>query len=66
MKLNDVVTVDFEILHGTLFFKGSPVPVQSLFWHLEQGTSLDESLEDLFLRTATLGPPSVVSLPFAF
>jgi uncharacterized protein (DUF433 family) len=46
MKYSDIVTIDPEILNGTPVFKGTRVPVQSLFWHLEQGISLDAFLED--------------------
>ncbi len=46
MKLNDIITADPDILHGTPVFKGTRVPVQSLFWHLEQGISIDEFLDD--------------------
>ncbi len=46
MKYSDLVTIDPEILNGTPVFKGTRVPVQSLFWHLEQGISLDEFLDD--------------------
>ena len=46
MKYSDIVTIDPDILHGTPVFKGTRVPAQSLFWHLEQGVSLDEFLDD--------------------
>jgi uncharacterized protein (DUF433 family) len=46
MKYSDIVTIDPEILHGTPVFKGTRVPAQSLFWHLEEGVSLDEFLDD--------------------
>ena len=46
MKYSDIVTIDPEILNGTPVFKGTRVPVQSLFQHLEQGISLDAFLED--------------------
>ena len=45
-KISDFVTVDRDIQFGKPVFKGSRVPVQSLFQHLEQGISLDEFLED--------------------
>jgi len=31
MKYSDIVTIDPEILNGTPVFKGTRVPVQSLF-----------------------------------
>ena len=46
MKYSDIVTIDPEILSGTPVFKGTRVPAQSLFWHLEEGISLDEFLDD--------------------
>ena len=45
MKL-DIINIDPEILSGTPVFKGSRVPIESLFDHLEKGISLDEFLED--------------------
>jgi uncharacterized protein (DUF433 family) len=46
MKYSDIVTIDPEILNGIPVFKDTRVPVQSLFWHLEEGISLDEFLDD--------------------
>lgn len=46
MKVSDLITIDAEILSGTPVFKGTRVPIQSLFWHLEAGISIDEFLED--------------------
>lgn len=37
---------DPEIMSGTLCFKGTRVPVQSLFDYLEGNSSLEEFLED--------------------
>lgn len=45
-KLADYITVDPNIQFGKPVFKGTRVPVQSLFWHLEKGISLDAFLED--------------------
>jgi uncharacterized protein (DUF433 family) len=36
---------DPEIMHGTPIFRGTRVPVQTLFDYLEGGDSLDEFLE---------------------
>lgn len=44
--LADVVTVDPKVQFGKPVFKGTRVPVQSLFWHLEKGVSLNEFLND--------------------
>jgi uncharacterized protein (DUF433 family) len=42
--LKDIITVDPEIQFGKPVFKGTRVPVQSLFWHLEEGYSIGEFL----------------------
>jgi uncharacterized protein (DUF433 family) len=44
--ISDFVISDKEIQFGKPVFKGTRVPVQSLFWHLEKGISLNEFLED--------------------
>ncbi len=44
--MNDLITVDKEILSGQPVFKGTRVPVVSLFSHLEKGISLDDFLDD--------------------
>ena len=46
MKITDVITIDEEIQSGTPVFKGTRVPIQSLFWHLESGVTINEFLED--------------------
>jgi uncharacterized protein (DUF433 family) len=53
MKSSEVITVDKEILGGQPVFKGTRVPVESLFNHLEQGVSLDDFLEDFPSVTRT-------------
>lgn len=40
------ITVDPEIQNGQPVFSGTRVPVQSLFWHLEKGITIEEFLED--------------------
>ena len=40
-----LVTVDPDILGGTPVFKGTRVPIKSLFDYLEKNYSLDEFLE---------------------
>jgi uncharacterized protein (DUF433 family) len=45
-NIKDFITIDNDILSGQPVFKGSRVPVVSLFSHLEKGISLDEFLED--------------------
>jgi len=44
--LKDIITVDPEIQFGKPVFKGTRVPVQSLFWHLEEGYSIGEFLTE--------------------
>lgn len=45
-KLSDFIVVDPNIQFGKPVFKGTRVPVQSLFWHLQAGISIQEFLED--------------------
>ncbi len=46
MKITDIITINKEIQSGTPVFKGTRIPIQSLFWHLESGVTIDEFLED--------------------
>lgn len=46
MKLHQYITVSPDVQFGKPVFKGTRVPVQSLFFHLEQGVGLNEFLED--------------------
>ncbi|MEY3480416.1 MAG: hypothetical protein RIQ71_1191 [Verrucomicrobiota bacterium] len=41
----DLVTTNLNILGGTPVFKGTRVPIRSLFEYLEKGYSLEEFLE---------------------
>jgi len=45
MQSNDLITVDPDILGGTPVFKGTRVPVKSLFEYLENNYTLDEFLK---------------------
>ncbi len=45
-KVKDYINIDKEILSGNPVFKGTRVPIQTLFDHLENGISLDEFLSD--------------------
>ena len=45
MSTTDLITVDPEILGGTPVFKGTRVPVKTLFEYLERDYSLEEFLE---------------------
>jgi uncharacterized protein (DUF433 family) len=44
--ISNFISSDTDIQFGKLVFKGTRVPVQSLFWHLEKGVSLAEFLDD--------------------
>ena len=46
MDIRQLITIDNEILGGQTVFKGTRVPVETLFDHLEAGISLDRFLED--------------------
>ena len=46
MNIHEIITVDNDILSGQPVFKGTRVPVESLFDHLEAGVPLDEFLDD--------------------
>jgi uncharacterized protein (DUF433 family) len=46
MELKDLIAIDSEILGGQPVFKGTRVPVETLFDHLEAGVSLEAFLED--------------------
>jgi len=46
MEIKDIISIDPEILGGQPVFKGTRVPIESLFDHLEAGVSLDEFLND--------------------
>jgi uncharacterized protein (DUF433 family) len=45
MTTADLITIDPEILGGVPVFKGTRVPVRSLFEYLENDYSLEEFLE---------------------
>ncbi|MGN6531362.1 MAG: DUF433 domain-containing protein [Ginsengibacter sp.] len=46
MEVHEIITIDKDILGGQPVFKGTRVPVESLFDHLEAGVPLDEFLYD--------------------
>jgi uncharacterized protein (DUF433 family) len=46
MDIREIITTDAEILGGQTVFKGTRVPVESLFDHLEAGVALDDFLEE--------------------
>jgi uncharacterized protein (DUF433 family) len=41
----DAITRHPEVMHGTPVFRGTRVPIQTLFDYIENGDSLDEFLE---------------------
>lgn len=45
MNASDLVTTDPDVLGGTPVFKGTRVPVKTLFDYLEANYTLDEFLE---------------------
>jgi uncharacterized protein (DUF433 family) len=45
MSLGDLITADPEILGGVPVFKGTRVPVKTLFEYLEKNYTLEEFLE---------------------
>jgi len=45
MKSDDLITVDVDILGGTPVFRGTRVPIKTLFDYLESNYSFEEFLE---------------------
>jgi uncharacterized protein (DUF433 family) len=43
--MQEPITRDPEVMHGTPVFRGTRVPVKTLFEYLENGESLDDFLE---------------------
>jgi uncharacterized protein (DUF433 family) len=46
MDIQEIITVDKDILGGQPVFTGTRVPIESLFDHLSKGISLDAFLDD--------------------
>ncbi|AEI49637.1 DUF433 domain-containing protein [Runella slithyformis] len=46
MDIQHIISINSEILSGTSVFTGTRVPIETLFWHLEDGISLDDFLQD--------------------
>lgn len=46
MDIKELITIDKDVLGGQTVFKGTRVPVESLFDHLEAGVSLNDFLDD--------------------
>jgi uncharacterized protein (DUF433 family) len=45
-NIGDYITIDSQILSGIPVFKGTRVPVESLFSHLANNVSLSEFMDD--------------------
>jgi uncharacterized protein (DUF433 family) len=45
-RVKDYINIDKEILSGNPVFRGTRVPIQTLFDHLEKGIPLGEFLDD--------------------
>jgi uncharacterized protein (DUF433 family) len=45
MAISDLITINSEILGGTPVFKGTRVPVKTLFEYLEDDYTLEQFLE---------------------
>jgi uncharacterized protein (DUF433 family) len=45
VNISDLITIDPDILGGTPVFKGTRVPVKTLFAYLEDNYTLEEFLE---------------------
>ena len=43
--MKEAITRDPDVMHGSAVFRGTRVPVQTLFDYLESGESLDDFLE---------------------
>ena len=46
MEIKDLITIDPDIMGGQPVFKGTWVPIETLFDHLETGVYLAEFLVD--------------------
>jgi uncharacterized protein (DUF433 family) len=46
MTLQEIITIDSNIMSGTPVFGGTRVPIQSLFWHIEEGISIEDFIDD--------------------
>ena len=46
MNIKDIISIDEQVLGGQPVFKGTRVPIETLFDHLQAGFSLNTFLED--------------------
>jgi uncharacterized protein (DUF433 family) len=44
--IGDHIVIDNDIQNGQAVFTGTRVPIQTLFWHLEKGITMEEFLEN--------------------
>lgn len=63
MDTGDLITIDPEILGGVPVFKGTRVPVKTLFEYLENDYSLEEFLECFPSVTRDLARRVLESIP---
>lgn len=52
--MQEAIVSDPELMHGTPVFRGTRVPVQTLFDYIENGDSLDDFLEGFPTVSRTL------------
>lgn len=45
-QFQDHITIDKDIQNGRPVFAGTRVTVESFFWHLEKGVTIEEFIED--------------------
>ena len=45
-SIKDLINIDPETMGGQPVFKGTRVPIESLFDHLEEGVSIDQFLDE--------------------
>ncbi len=45
-SIKKYITIDKQIQNGQAVFSGTRVPIQTLFWHLEKGITIQEFLTD--------------------
>ena len=46
MDIKSLISIDIDTLGGQPVFKGTRVPIETLFDHLEEGISIDVFLDD--------------------
>lgn len=45
-SLKDIISTNVDVLGGLPVFAGTRVPIETLFFHVEKGITIDEFLED--------------------